>query len=345
MTTPSSHGGPEPTRPPSPQPDEEPLPSAGGIRADDETPAVRLSAEPSAQGGKSFAADFSRHHYFSGLRLLKPGRRVAIAVAGVTGLAVVGVGVAAGVSQLGGDDTAQAAATVRSTDPASSPSAHGSSPASGPASHRPSDAAKPDSPGKKGGSSAQDVRSGLPGQSAPPPQSESGKTGADGKATVPGTSTGNGTTGGGTQHSAAQPPKTTGTSVSFTGGLVLNFAADRCLATQGGSRAAGTQLVLADCNSGDPSQGWTFPSDGTARNFGGTMCLDVSDPGNGALVRLATCSSSRAAHQGFTLKKSYDLVDVAPDLCVDAKDKNTAAGTVLQLWNCAGTSNQKWRMA
>ncbi|MFE9611764.1 ricin-type beta-trefoil lectin domain protein [Streptomyces sp. NPDC006012] len=350
MTTPSPLGGSEPTRPPSPETDEEPLPSAGENPAGDDIPLTRLSADPSAKAGKSFAADFSRHHYFSGFRLLKPGRRVAIAVAGVTGLAVVGVGVAAGVSQLGGDDTAKAAATVRSTDVASTPSGHGSSTASGPASHAPSGTPKPDAPGKKGGPSAQDVLSGLPGQSAPPPQSASGGSGADGKSTVPGTGTGtgtgtgSGTTGGGTQHSAP-PPKSTGTSPGFTGGLVLNFAANRCLATQGGSRAAGTQLVLADCNSGDPSQGWTFPSDGTARNFGGTMCLDVSNPYNGALVKLAKCSSSRAENQRFTLKGSYDLVDMAPDLCVDAKDKNTAAGTDLQLWECTGTSNQKWRNA
>jgi hypothetical protein len=131
--------------------------------------------------------------------------------------------------------------------------------------------------------------------------------------------------------------------VVFTGGFVVNFASNRCLAAQGGSQSVGTQMVLADCDRNDPSQGWTFPSDGTARDFGGTMCLDVSSPGDGALVRLARCSPSRSANQRFVLKASYDLVNVVPDLCVDAKDKNTAAGTVLQLWTCAGTANQKWR--
>ncbi|NUS25357.1 MAG: RICIN domain-containing protein, partial [Streptomyces sp.] len=166
-----------------------------------------------------------------------------------------------------------------------------------------------------------------------------------GGGTAQGSGTGSGTTNSGTQ-STPKPPKTTTTSGGFTGKLLFNFASSRCLATQGGSRAAGTQTVLADCDSKDPSQGWTFPSDGTIRDFGGTMCLDVSGLGNGALVRLANCSSSRATNQRLVLKGSYDIVvNANPDLCVDAKDKNTAAGTVLQLWSCAGTTNQKWRTA
>jgi beta-glucanase (GH16 family) len=28
--------------------------------------------------------------------------------------------------------------------------------------------------------------------------------------------------------------------------------------------------------------------------------------------------------------------------CVDVKDWNSANGAALQLWDCAGTSNQKW---
>lgn len=366
MTTPSPFDGPEPTRPPSPTAGEEPLPPAGdgGDRepraeteplpagaalSGHEPPLVRLAAEPPAPGGNSFAAGFARRHYFSGARLLRPGRRVAVAVAGVTGLAIVGVGVAAGVSQLGGDDTAQAAATVQSTGEASAPPTHSPSAGSGAASHRPSTTPKDRSAEKGSGSSAGNVVSGLPqeGAGAPVSGTQNGGSGGGGgdTTTAQGTGTGSGTTGT-THQSTPQPPKATSASVGFTGKLLFNFASSRCLATQGGSRAAGTQMVLADCNSSDPSQGWTFPSDGTARDFGGTMCLDVSGLGNGTLVRLAKCSSSRAANQRFVLKKSYDLVvDVAPDLCVDAKDKNTAAGTALQLWTCAGTANQKWRTA
>ncbi|WP_331737555.1 RICIN domain-containing protein [Streptomyces sp. NBC_00019] len=356
MTTPSPFDGPDPTRPPSPAADEEPLPPSGDDgsaartgnepspdgedRTEDETPLIRLSAKPSAPGGLSFAAGFARRHYFSGARLLKPGRRVAIALAGVTGLAVVGAGTVAGIARLGGNDTAQAAATVRTTDEPSTPSAHHPSAGSATPSQRPSGKAKGHhSPGEKDGSSAQDVVPGPPVEAAPPPVYGSGAGG-----TAQGGGTGGGTTNSGGQSTPQTPKPAAGS--GFTGKLLFNFASSRCLATQGGSKAAGTQTVLADCNSSDPSQGWTFPSDGTVRDFAGTMCLDVSGLDDGALVRLAKCSSSRAANQRLVLKSSYDIVvNADPDLCVDAKDKNTAAGTVLQLWSCAGTANQKWRKA
>ncbi|SNX88349.1 ricin-type beta-trefoil lectin protein [Streptomyces sp. TLI_55] len=354
MTTPSPSDGPRPPGPPSPAPDEEPLPPPADDSGDDnpartggETPLVRLAAEPSAAGGGSFAADFARRHYFSGARLLKPGRRVAIALAGVTGLAVVGTGVVAGIARLGGDDTAQAAATVQATDEAAGTATPSPSASSAHPSHRPSSKPKGHSSAKKDGSSSQDAGSGLPAAPAVPGTGSGGGSGGGGGGggADQGSGAGSGTTGSGTQ-STPKPPKTTTTSSGFTGKFLFNFASSRCLATQGGSRAAGTQTVLADCNSKDPSQGWTFPSDGTVRDFGGTMCLDVTNPGNGALVRLANCSSSRAANQRLLLKGSYDLVlNVNPDLCVDAKDKGTAAGTVLQLWTCAGTANQKWRTA
>ncbi|KUN18367.1 hypothetical protein AQJ23_39755 [Streptomyces antibioticus] len=364
MTQPSPFDGPKPTGPPSSAAEEEPLPPpadggdsdgdaaragdeplpTGRARSADEEPLLLLSA--AAAGGRSFAAGFARRHYFSGARLLRPGRRVAIALAGVTGLAVVGTGVVAGVARLGGDDTAQAAATVQATDKASDPATR--HPSAGPAhsSPRPSRKAKGHGSPKKDGSSAQDTGSG-PAWGGTVPDYGGGSGGGSGGGTTAqgGGSSGSGTTKSDTQ-SPPKPSKTTTSSSGFTGKLLFNFASSRCLATQDGSRAAGTQTVLADCNSKDPSQGWTFPSDGTVRDFGGTMCLDVSNPGNGSLLRLANCFSSRAANQRFVLKGSYDLVvNVNPDLCVDAKDKNTAAGTVLQLWTCAGTANQKWRTA
>lgn len=354
MTTPSPSDGPRPPGPPSPSADEEPLPPADGsgteptptaaeTRSAEEIPLVRLSAG-SATGGRSFAADFARRHYFSGARLLKPGRRVAIALAGVTGLAVVGTGVVAGIARLGGDDTTQAAATVKATDEASGAATHPSAASSAYPSQRPSGKPKGHHSAAESndGSSAQEAGSGLPAAPAVP-GTVGGSGGGGGTAQGGGTSSG--TTGSDTQ-STPKPSKPTSTAGGFTGKFLFNFASSRCLATQGGSRAAGTQTVLADCDSKDPSQGWTFPSDGTVRDFAGTMCLDVTNPGNGTLVRLANCSSSRAANQRLVLKGSYDLVlNVNPDLCVDAKDKGTAAGTALQLWTCAGTANQKWRTA
>jgi hypothetical protein len=362
MTSPSPSDGKEPTTPPAaqavplsadeplPPAADEPLPPAGEILvssrpatgAGTATGSATAAGAPSGDvpaGGNSFAAGFARQHFFSGARFLKPGRRVAVAVAGVAGVAAVAVGVAAGAAHFGGGDhdTVQSAASssplhTASGTPGGGPDATTPGQAPTTAAHH---AAKP--PAKP--------PAGSPGKAG-----NTGTTGGTGNATSGGStgtvSTGTNTTTTTSHAPAAPPAKPPATShpITFTGGFIVNFASSRCLASQGGSRSAGTQMVLADCDHSDPSQGWTFPSDGTARDFGGTMCLDVSNAGNGALVRLAACSAGRKADQAFVLKSSYDLVDVTPDLCVDAKDKATAAGTVLQTWTCGGTSNQKWRM-
>jgi hypothetical protein len=57
---------------------------------------------------------------------------------------------------------------------------------------------------------------------------------------------------------------------------------------------------------------------------------------------VAHCNGSPA--QQFVLNAAHDLVNVQADKCVDAKDKGTSNGVRLQLWSCAGTSNQKWSL-
>ena len=47
----------------------------------------------------------------------------------------------------------------------------------------------------------------------------------------------------------------------------------------------------------------------------------------------------------FTLNSAGDLVNPQANKCVDIKDNNANAGAKLQLWDCAGTSNQKWASA
>ncbi len=40
-----------------------------------------------------------------------------------------------------------------------------------------------------------------------------------------------------------------------------------------------------------------------------------------------------------------DLINPQANKCVDVRDWNSANGAKLQLWDCAGTANQKWRRA
>jgi streptogrisin C len=53
-----------------------------------------------------------------------------------------------------------------------------------------------------------------------------------------------------------------------------------------------------------------------------------------------TCNGNRA--QQFVMSSAGDLVSVLANKCVDIKDWNGGSGARLQIWDCAGTLNQKW---
>jgi streptogrisin C len=61
---------------------------------------------------------------------------------------------------------------------------------------------------------------------------------------------------------------------------------------------------------------------------------------NGTAIQIVGCNGNAA--QQFVLSGAGDLVSVLANKCVDIKDVNPASGAKLQLWDCAGTSNQKW---
>ncbi|MBM9507338.1 RICIN domain-containing protein [Actinacidiphila acididurans] len=314
-----------------------PGPGPGPVPAGGSGPGDEPGYEPGYEiaAGGSFAAGYARQHFFSGARFLKPGRRAAVALAAVVAVAAIGVGLAAAVPHLGGggDDhvAAQPAASTRSLAGPSSPTTGA---ATATTTH-----AVPHTPGKPAAHPkppAHHIVKGLPPATGAAIPLQPGKPAAT-------TTAGHSTTG--TKPATHAPQQPAAHPITFKGANIVNFGSSRCLAAQGGSSVAGTLAVLADCNQSDPSQGWTLSSDGTVRDFAGTRCLDISGtPGNGTAVRIKPCSAARQSTQNFVLKPSYDLVEVQPDLCVDAKDNGTAAGTVLQLWSCAGTSNQKWRM-
>jgi hypothetical protein len=120
---------------------------------------------------------------------------------------------------------------------------------------------------------------------------------------------------------------------------IVSYASGRCIDVTDGSSAPGTPLQIWDC-SGAAWQEWAFESDGTMRTLGKCMTVAGGSSADGAAIELDPCNGGAA--QRFNLNTSWDLVNIAADKCVDVKDKQTANGTRLQLWQCAGTSNQKW---
>jgi hypothetical protein len=74
--------------------------------------------------------------------------------------------------------------------------------------------------------------------------------------------------------------------------------------------------------------------------MGQCMTLSGGSHSDGTPIVISSCNGGAA--QRFTLNNAHDLVNVAADKCVDVKDQQTDDGTRLQLWQCAGTDNQKW---
>ncbi|GIE82502.1 hypothetical protein Aph02nite_84520 [Actinoplanes philippinensis] len=135
-------------------------------------------------------------------------------------------------------------------------------------------------------------------------------------------------------------PPTGPTTPPATGATMLqsNFSG-RCIDIPGGVPTAGAVLQTWDCN-GTAAQKWSFEADGTVRAMG--KCMDPAGGAltNGTPVQLADCNANPV--QRFTLTTARTLQNVSSGRCVDIKDWNGSNGAKLQLWDCAGTSNQIW---
>jgi serine/threonine protein kinase len=117
------------------------------------------------------------------------------------------------------------------------------------------------------------------------------------------------------------------------GRQISSFETSTCL----DARDPSGYIKLWQCQGVD-SQKFSFPGDGSMRVLG--KCVQLAGVQNGAGLHTAACSG--ASNQKFNLNGAYDLVAVQPDRCVDVQDSNAGNNVRAQLWDCAGTSNQKW---
>ncbi|MEU5790498.1 family 16 glycosylhydrolase [Micromonospora purpureochromogenes] len=123
---------------------------------------------------------------------------------------------------------------------------------------------------------------------------------------------------------------------------IRGAASGRCIDIPGANPVDGAKLQIWDCNT-TAAQAWTFAADGTLRAMG--KCMDPAWAGtaNGTEVNLVSCNGNPA--QRFTLTAAGDLVNLSANRCVDVRDRVTANGGRLQLWDCTGAANQKWSRA
>jgi glucosylceramidase len=129
-----------------------------------------------------------------------------------------------------------------------------------------------------------------------------------------------------------------GTSPSSTG-TVTGYQG-LCLDVRSASSADGTPVQVYTCN-GTSGQQWTVESNGALQALG--KCLDVAGAGtaNGTLVQLYTCNGTGA--QTWQAQSNGELVNPGSGKCLDDTGFG-GAGTQVQIWSCAGGTNQVWTL-
>jgi streptogrisin C len=124
------------------------------------------------------------------------------------------------------------------------------------------------------------------------------------------------------------------------GSSVVSNWNNRCIDVPNGNFSDGVLVQMWGCNN-TPAQKWNFVN-GTLQTSN-NKCLDVpwGSTANGVILQIVGCNGNPA--QQFVLSAAGDLVNPQANKCVDIKDWNGNDGAQLQLWDCAGTANQKWR--
>ncbi|HEY5399821.1 MAG TPA: ricin-type beta-trefoil lectin domain protein [Trebonia sp.] len=113
-----------------------------------------------------------------------------------------------------------------------------------------------------------------------------------------------------------------------------------CLDDRSASTALLNPIQVYTCN-GTNAQSWTVNSNGSLTVLGD--CLDVAGAGtaNGTKVDLYTCNGTGA--QSWTHESNGELVNTNSGKCLDDTGFG-GAGTQVQIWACADSSNQQWNI-
>jgi chitinase len=130
-----------------------------------------------------------------------------------------------------------------------------------------------------------------------------------------------------------------GGGTSGTAGAVTGYQG-LCLDDRSAATANFNPVQVYPCN-GSSAQQWTAGTGSTLRVLG--KCLDVNAAGtaNGAPVDLYDCNGTGA--QVWQPQSNGELLNPASGKCLDDTGYG-GSGTQVQLWSCAGTANQQWKL-
>jgi ricin-type beta-trefoil lectin protein len=109
-----------------------------------------------------------------------------------------------------------------------------------------------------------------------------------------------------------------------------------CLDLNGGVAVDDNHVQVFECN-GTTAQVWTLATDGTLRVV--DKCAQVAADGT---VHITGCDNRDAAQ--WRAGRNQALVNVATNDCLTDPAAGTRSGAGVQVADCAGASNQQWRL-
>ncbi|HEY2239749.1 MAG TPA: ricin-type beta-trefoil lectin domain protein [Streptosporangiaceae bacterium] len=144
---------------------------------------------------------------------------------------------------------------------------------------------------------------------------------------------------GGTSSGSGSGSGSGGGGTTATAGAITGYSG-LCLDDKAASAANFNPVQVYTCN-GTSAQTWTVGSTGTLQTLG--KCLDVNAAGtaNGTKVDLYDCNGTGA--QVWQPQANGELLNPGSGKCLDDTGYG-ASGTQTQIWSCAATANQLWKL-
>ncbi len=113
-----------------------------------------------------------------------------------------------------------------------------------------------------------------------------------------------------------------------------------CLDDRSASTADYNPIQVYTCN-GTAAQQWTVASGNTLQVLGKCMDVDAAGTANGTTVDLYDCNGTGA--QVWEPQSNGELVNPESGKCLDDTGYG-GSGTQVQIWSCADTANQQWKL-
>jgi hypothetical protein len=145
---------------------------------------------------------------------------------------------------------------------------------------------------------------------------------------------------------SAKPAAAGGSTAAFPFAVTIrNFSSNKCL--QPATINPNAVIVQRSCDSRNFLQRWTTSDLGDGYHFlvnqGSTLCLDLQansedEVGNGTLTQQFLCSAQyNSEHWNFvpgSRVNHYQVFTLDKGLCLDVRDRSSADGAVIQVWDC-----------